>query len=311
MERMNQYPEVNVRHFWVSFLLTILTLLMIVSCAVTPMQKSPAKGIYHIVKKGETAYSIARAYSIRSADLMAINNISDVSSIKEGSVIFIPDADQVIDDVVISTKKADSDAKRNIGLNDQKLPDRTKPSKPVDVPRLEGKTPPDKPVSSEPSVVRPEVVPSGPVVEKTGPRIEEKIPRTEKKDEVKQEKDKLFWPVRGTVQTRFGVQPNKPFHNNSWIKIVCPVGTKVKAAAKGTVIFSASLKLGETIIIRHSNNFATVYTHLKERYVKQDQNVRKGQVIALVGENDEKGDAYINFEIRYKNKPQDPLLYLP
>ena len=311
MERMNQYPEVNGRHFWVSFLLTILTLLMIISCAVTPMQKSPAKGIYHIIKKGETAYNIARAYSVSLSDLTAINNISDVSSIQEGSVLFIPDTDQVIDNVMVSTKKADPDAKRNVGLKDQKLPDRTKPSKSVDLTRLEGKTPLDKPIFSEPSVVRPEVAPSQSVVEKTGPRIEEKTPRNEKKDEVNQEKDKLFWPVRGTVQTRFGVQPNKPFHNNSWIKIVCPVGTKVKAAAKGTVIFSASFKLGETIIIRHSNNFATVYTHLKERYVKQDQNVRKGQVIALVGENDEKGDAYINFEIRHKNKPQDPLLYLP
>jgi len=311
MERMNQFTGVNVRHFWVSFLLMILTLLMIVSCAATPIQKNPAKGIYHIVKKGETAYSIARAYSISLSDLTAINNISDVSSIKEGSVIFIPDADQVIDDVMVSTRRADSDAKRNVGLRDQKLPDRAKSSKPVDATQLEGKTALDKPVSSESLGIRPEVAPSQPMAEKTGPKVEEKPPRIEKKDEVTQEKDHLLWPVKGKVQTRFGVQPNKPFHNNSWIKIVCPAGTKVKAAAKGTVIFSASLKLGETIIIRHSNNFATVYTHLKERYVKQDQNVRKGQVIALVGENDEKGDAFINFEVRHKNKPQDPLLYLP
>lgn len=311
MERMNQFTSVTVRHFWMSFLLTLLTLLLMASCAATPIQKSPAKGIYHIVKNGETVYSIARAYSIGLSDLTAINNISDVSSIREGSVIFIPDADQVIDDVMVPKRKVDSDAKRNVESRDQKLPDRPTPSEPVDAKRLEEKTALDKPVFSKPLGVSPEGASSQPIAEKTGSRLEEKPPRTEKKDDVKQEKDHLLWPVRGKVQTRFGVQPNKPFHNNSWIKIVCPAGTKVKAAAKGTVIFSASLKLGETIIIRHSNNFATVYTHLKERYVKQDQIVRRGQVIALVGENDEKGDAYINFEVRHKNKPQDPLLYLP
>jgi len=177
MERMNQFTGVNVRPFWVSFLLTILTLLLMVSCAGTPMQKSPAKGVYHIFKKGETVYSIARAYSISLQDLTAINNISDVSSIKEGSVIFIPNADQVIDDVMVSTRKADSDAKRNVGLRDQKLPDRTKPSRSADLTRLEEKTPLDKPVSSELSGVRPEVASSQPVVEKIGPRIEEKQPK--------------------------------------------------------------------------------------------------------------------------------------
>ncbi len=274
------------------------------------VQKSPAKGVYHIVKKGETAYSIARAYSISLQDLAEINNISDVSSIKEGSVIFIPDADQVIDDVMVSAKKADADAKRDTGLKDQKLPDQTKPSKPADLTRLEEKTPLEKPVSSEPSGVGPAVAPPQPVAEKTGPRIEEKPPTTEKKDEVKLEKGKLFWPVRGTVKTRFGIQPNKTYHN--WIKIVCPAGTQVRAAAAGTVIFSASLKdFGETIIIRHSNDFATVYTHLKKRYVKADQNIKKGEVIALAGEIDETGDAYINFEIRLKGKARNPLFYLP
>ncbi|MCK7507342.1 MAG: LysM peptidoglycan-binding domain-containing protein [Desulfobacterales bacterium] len=155
------------------------------------------------VKKGETVYSIARAYSISLQDLTAINNISDVSSIKEGSVIFIPDADQVIDDVMVSTRKADSDAKRNVGLRDQKLPDRTKPSRPADLTRLEEKTPFDKPVSSELSGVRPEVASSQPVVEKTGPRIEEKQPTAENNGEMRLEKGIFFWPVTGDRKNPF------------------------------------------------------------------------------------------------------------
>jgi len=312
MERMIRQAGVHRRHFPVCFLLIIFALLLLVSCAGPEVQKGPVKGVYHIVKKGETAHRIARAYSISLQDLTEANNISDISSIKEGFVIFIPDADQVIDDVMGSTGKAGTDAKRDAELNDQKLPDRVKSSKPAEMTKLQKKTSLEKPVLAESSGV----VANHSLAQKKGLKVEEQQPITAKKDEIKPGKGRFAWPVRGTVKTRFGIQPNKTYHNNSWIKLVCPAGTQVKAAAGGTVIYSTSLKsslksFGETIIIRHDNDFATVYTHLKKRYVKQDQNVKKGQVIALVGEIDEAGDAYINFEIRYKSKPRDPLLYLP
>jgi len=123
-------------------------------------------------------------------------------------------------------------------------------------------------------------------------------------------KGRFIWPVQGSVKTNFGIQPNKTYHN--WIKISSAAGAKVKAASSGTVIFSSALKdYGETIIIRHEKEFATVYTHLKKRYVKIDQNVKKGESIALVGQKDEAGNAYINFEIRSRGKARNPLFFLP
>jgi lipoprotein NlpD len=93
---------------------------------------------------------------------------------------------------------------------------------------------------------------------------------------------------------------------------VSVAGTPVKAAASGTVIFSSALKdYGETIIIRHEKEFATVYTHLKKRHVKIDQNVKKGEIIALVGQKDKTGNAYLNFEIRLRGKARNPMFFLP
>ncbi|MCG6535605.1 MAG: M23 family metallopeptidase, partial [Syntrophales bacterium LBB04] len=134
---------------------------------------------------------------------------------------------------------------------------------------------------------------------------------TEEKEEIQFDKRRFIWPVQGTVKTHFGIQPNKTdFHN--WIKIVSPAGTQVKAATSGMVIYSAQLKtFGETIIIRHEDSFATVYTHLKKRYVKIDQNVKKGEVIALIGVTDEASDAYMNFEVRLRGKARNPLFFLP
>jgi murein DD-endopeptidase MepM/ murein hydrolase activator NlpD len=45
--------------------------------------------------------------------------------------------------------------------------------------------------------------------------------------------------------------------------------------------------------------------------VKTDQNVKKGDIIALTGEMDETGEAYMNFEVRLRGKARNPLFFLP
>lgn len=295
MEKIIQHKIFNFRYFLASFLLVIFSLLMMVSCGARQVQQqqspAPAKGVYHIVKKGETAFGIARAYSISLKELVEANKINDASNIKEGAALFIPRADRVIDNVVVPPRKPPAEVKREVVLKDKKPP-------------LE------KPASPETPGTKPSVVPSQSTTEESRQVLQQKPQATERREGVAAGKGRFLWPVsQGTVKTRFGMQPNKTFHN--WIKIACKAGTNVRAAADGTVIFSSSLKdFGETIIIRHPNDFATVYTHLKKRYVKTDQYVKKGKTIALVGEIDEAGNAYINFEIRHKSKPQDPLLYL-
>ena len=42
-----------------------------------------------------------------------------------------------------------------------------------------------------------------------------------------------------------------------------------------------------------------------------NQIVKKGEIIAMIGDKDEDGDAFMNFEIRIKGKAVDPLLFLP
>jgi len=45
--------------------------------------------------------------------------------------------------------------------------------------------------------------------------------------------------------------------------------------------------------------------------VKPDKIVKKGDVIALIGETDEAGDTYMNFEVRLQGKARNPLFFLP
>lgn len=293
------------RHFGACFLLCIAALLLPVGCANSQVQKTQASGVYHIVKKGETLYSIARAYSTGLQELAEINNIEDVASIREGSVIFIPNADQVIEDVMVSAGKAAADAGKGEKVKDIKPSGGERPSilaKPLPSQEKTPQAPsgPAKPSRPDTGTVLP--------APKADITSGEKTPVAEEK--VVMEKGRFAWPVRAEVKTRFGIQPNKTYHN--WIKIACPAGTRVKAAASGTVIFSANLKdFGETVIIRHANDFATVYTHLSKRSVRTDQDVGKGQTIGHAGKTDEAGETYFNFEIRIKGKARNPLFYLP
>lgn len=315
----------RIKHKSRSAFFILLALLIIASCSGVQMQKGETTGVYHRVKKGETAYSIARAYNIKLQDLAYINDIPDPALLKEGTVLFIPEAKHVIEDVMTYVKDMNAKAKssgadkstmtaetitgENGKTSSEALNEKEADKKPETKTALSEKFEPQKiEPREEPKKIESLTTKTTPL-EKIEPKPAEKS-TSEEKEEIQSGEKIFIWPVKGTVKTRFGRQPNKTYHN--WIKIVTPAGTEVKAASSGTVIFSSNIKdYGQTVIIRHEDQFTTVYTHLKERFVKADQTVKQGQAIALVGEKDESGAAYINFEIRIKGKASNPLLFLP
>jgi len=310
----------RIKHLSRSVFFILLVFLLIVSCSGAQIMKEETTGVYHRVKKGETAYSIARVYNIKLQDLAHINGITDPALIKEGTVLFIPAAKHVIEDVMTYVKDMDAKVKSSgadksampaekiTGENGKILPQALKENeadkKPETKTELSEKLEPRE-ENKQAEALEAKTTP----IEKIEPKPTEKPPRDEK-EEIQSGGKIFIWPVNGTVKTRFGRQPNKTYHN--WIKIVSAAGISVNAAAAGTVIFSSNLKdYGQTVIIRHEDHFTTVYTHLKERFVKADQAVKQGQAIALVGEKDESGAAYINFEIRINGKASNPLFFLP
>ena len=118
------------------------------------------------------------------------------------------------------------------------------------------------------------------------------------------------WPVRGKIIKRFGVY-NGLRHDG--INIKASYGTPVKAAASGRVVFSDILQgYGNTIIIQHKNGYATIYANNSVNLVGKGKWVKRGQKIAQVGTSTGKSrTAYLHFQIRRKNKPRNPLFYLP
>ena len=64
------------------------------------------------------------------------------------------------------------------------------------------------------------------------------------------------------------------------------------------------------LILKHNNTYLTAYAHNQTLWVKEDQNVVKGQRIAEMGSSDA-DRVKLHFEIRKQGKPVDPIKYLP
>ncbi len=87
-------------------------------------------------------------------------------------------------------------------------------------------------------------------------------------------------------------------------------GSNVVASSAGTVIYSGSglKKYGNLVIIKHSSKLLTAYAFNKKNLVKENDKVKKGQLIATMGTKNKKGHLY--FEVRKNGKPTNPLYYL-
>jgi len=100
------------------------------------------------------------------------------------------------------------------------------------------------------------------------------------------------------------------FH--SGVDRAAPVGTPVRAANSGAVIFSgwSSWGYGNAIVIAHGP-FLTLYGHLSSRAVSCGQLVPAGSVIGGVGSTGNSSGPHLHFEIRYGQTPQDPCATIP
>jgi murein DD-endopeptidase MepM/ murein hydrolase activator NlpD len=118
------------------------------------------------------------------------------------------------------------------------------------------------------------------------------------------------WPVaQGVVSSGFGIR-NGAMH--SGVDISAPAGTPVLAADSGVVIFSGTLHgYGNTVIIRHDDEYATVYAHNERNLVSEGTRVVAGQQIGEIGRSGHTTGANLHFEVRRDNVARNPLAYLP
>ena len=117
----------------------------------------------------------------------------------------------------------------------------------------------------------------------------------------------FFAPISGTVSQSFNSE-NKHFA----IDIVAKQGTPVKAVADGTVIFSEwTTETGYVIIMKHANDFISVYKHNGTLLKQQGDLVKSGEVIASVGSSGELTTGpHLHFELWSDGYAVNPTNYI-
>jgi septal ring factor EnvC (AmiA/AmiB activator) len=254
--------------------LRIIALLFFVVLFVASCAARPM-GVYHRVKKDETLWRISKTYNTDIDTIVEANNLPNKETVEEGSLIFIPGA---VESAVVTPPSA----------AEEKTPAKSVEKKAVT------KTTEKKAV---PKTVKKKPVPA-------------KKKTTTVATKGVSSKYRFIWPLKGKVSSRFGLHSDGMRRNNG-IKIEGKEGARVMASAAGTVILSGPLKYyGETVIIKHSSNYRTVYSNLSKRMVTEGHAVKKGQLIALLGREEKSGRERLYFEIRYKNNAKNPLKYL-
>ncbi|MFN0064200.1 MAG: M23 family metallopeptidase [Myxococcaceae bacterium] len=116
---------------------------------------------------------------------------------------------------------------------------------------------------------------------------------------------RFAWPLRGVLYGRFGKRGDE---HHDGIDLAAPLGTPVRAAASGNVMFAGEKRgYGKLILVEHEAPWVTLYAHNHELRVKEGARVQAGDVIATVGESGRTTGPHLHFEVRQGGKPVDPL----
>lgn len=115
------------------------------------------------------------------------------------------------------------------------------------------------------------------------------------------------WPVNGTVVRGYNLETG-----SRGLDFGGEVGQPIVAAAAGKVVYSGSaLKgYGELVIIKHDDLRLSAYGYNRRRLVNEGDTVTAGQQIAELGVGPE-SKPMLHFEIRERGKPVNPVPYLP
>lgn len=137
-------------------------------------------------------------------------------------------------------------------------------------------------------------------------------PRSRKKERAKPPPELIdfSWPLKGKILVGFGKRSGK---RHQGVDIEGREGAPIVAIYDGIITYSNN-KLrgyGNMVIIKHNEDYSSVYAHNRINLVKEGERVNKGEAIAEVGATGWADVPQVHFEIRERGKAVNPVFYLP
>jgi len=258
-----------------------------------PDATSQAPGVEparHQVQRGETAFTIARAYNVSPKDLADWNGLDANLSVREGQYLLIPVvAAAAAPAAPVAAPMAEPVTLPGSGSPTPVPPSAAKPLPAQDEPPIAAAP---APATTSPTAKAPAPAaapaPSKPVADLGATRSDSG--------------GKLAMPVGGQIIR--GYSKGK----NDGIDIGAAAGTSVAAAGDGTVAAITKNTEGVPIlVIRHADNLLTVYGGIDAVSVAKGATVKRGQSIAKVRSGT---PSFLHFEVRKGFDSVDPTKYL-
>jgi len=119
----------------------------------------------------------------------------------------------------------------------------------------------------------------------------------------------IGWPTDGLLSSGFGMRGGG-FHGG--IDLSGERGTPIVAADGGVVMFSGQGPdgYGNAVMLDHGNGLMTLYAHNERNVVRQGERVRRGQIVALMGDTGRASGTHVHFEVHQHGQRVDPLRWL-
>ncbi|CUH48666.1 LysM peptidoglycan-binding domain-containing M23 family metallopeptidase [Ruegeria atlantica] len=198
--------------------------------------------IRHKVKRGETAYTIARLYNVPVDALAEWNGLGSDFTVREGQFLLIPIKNQ-------PAPRQEAAAVTTVPATTITQPGQGSPTP----------TPPSATQPLPDEVIKPA---------EPAPDVTAEAPTT-------QSNSALGLPVTGTIIRTYKKG------SNEGIDIAASPGSPVNAAAAGTVAaITADADQVPIIVVKHNSDLLTVYANVENITVKKGARVKRGQKIA-------------------------------
>jgi murein DD-endopeptidase MepM/ murein hydrolase activator NlpD len=164
----------------------------------------------------------------------------------------------------------------------------------------------DLPAIGESRSMKKEEIETVPASQKKNSEVKKNSKLEEKP--VKKASSKFIWPVRGAV-----IKGYNPAIGNEGISIKSTIGTPVKSALGGEVVFSGDdiKSFGNMVLIKHDGGLISSYAHLSEISVAKGTKIEQGNIIGKIGKTGKASEPQLYFAIKKGEESKNPLEFLP
>jgi septal ring factor EnvC (AmiA/AmiB activator) len=121
----------------------------------------------------------------------------------------------------------------------------------------------------------------------------------------------MHWPTQGQLTQTFGTRIDHSQLTTDGVVINAPMGQSVYAIAGGVVVFSKWMPgYGLMMILNHGHGYMSLYGRNQQLFYHNGQIIKKGALIATVGNTGGFKNPGLYFAIRHNGMPVNPKKYL-